>query len=251
MMIFLSKFLPLLVLPVGITIFLLIAAAITKRRSFVIAALLLLWITSMPLVGNRLSQWMDAGQIRIPATQAANADAIVVLSTGRAMAPGPASVSEWDDPDRFFGGVELFKAGKAPLLIFTGGWFPDAPSAPLEGDILAAHAKAMGVPPDRILTTGRVVNTLEESRAVAALVKDREPKVSTILLVTSAFHISRSKLLFERAGFRVVPYPVDFGASRANRLSPLDFVPTAAALLRTQAAIRELYGQIVYRLLPA
>lgn len=246
-MVFLSKFLPLLVLPVGITIMLLIVSVVTRRRWLSVIAIVFLWVTSMPLVGNALSQSLDAGQIRIPATEAATADAIVVLSTGRVVAPGPAAISEWDDPDRFFGGVELLQAGKAPLLVFTGGWFPYAASAPLEGDILAGYAKAMGVPAERILTTGRVVNTLEESRAVAEVLKDRTPRVSSILLVTSAFHMPRARLLFERAGFEVRPFPVDFGASRAGELSVLDFVPNAAALLRTQGALRELYGRAFYR----
>jgi uncharacterized SAM-binding protein YcdF (DUF218 family) len=248
MIVFLSKFLPLLVLPLGITLIMLLVGILNRRRWILIAAALFLWITSTPLVGNSLSQAMDAGQIRIPAADALTADAIVVLSTGRAVAPGPAAISEWDDADRFFGGVELFRAGKAPLLVFTGGWFPYSPTAPLEGEILAEYAKAMGVPSDRVLTTGRVVNTLEESRATAALFKERALPVSRILLVTSAFHMSRARLLFERAGFAVVPYPVDFGASRAAALGFLDVVPTAAALLRTQTAMRELYGQLAYRI---
>lgn len=249
MMVLLSKILPLLVLPIGITLALLIAAAVTKRRVLLVGAIALLWLSSVPVVGNRLLIAMEDGHVRIPAAAAPTADAIVVLSGGRPVAPGPAAISEWDDPDRFFGGVELLQAGKAPLLIFTGGWFPDAPGAPLEGDILSGYAKAMGVPADRVLTTGPVVNTLEESQAVAELVKDRQPAVSTILLVTSAFHVNRAKLLFERAGFRVLPYAVDFGVSRASRLSPLDFVPSAAALQRTQTAIREWYGRVVYQLI--
>jgi hypothetical protein len=49
---------------------------------------------------------------------------VSVLSEGRLVAPGNAAVSEWKDADRFFGGVELFKAGKSPLLVFTGGAAP-------------------------------------------------------------------------------------------------------------------------------
>jgi hypothetical protein len=58
------------------------------------------------------------------AVDASEADAIVVLSEGRVVVPGKAAVSEWSDADRFFGGVELFRAGKSPLLVFTGGAAP-------------------------------------------------------------------------------------------------------------------------------
>ncbi len=37
-------------------------------------------------------------------------NAIVVLNGGRVIPPGAAGVSEWSDPYRLFGGVELFQA---------------------------------------------------------------------------------------------------------------------------------------------
>lgn len=82
-------------------------------------------------------------------------DAIVVLSVGRVVAPGKERVSEWGDANRFFGDVELYQAGKAALLVFTGAWISWEPDAPLEGDVLAAQARTLGVPGDRILVTGR------------------------------------------------------------------------------------------------
>ena len=47
------------------------------------------------------------------AMAAPRADAIVVLSGGRHPAPGVARVSEWEDPDRFLAGLDLYRAGKA------------------------------------------------------------------------------------------------------------------------------------------
>jgi len=249
MMVFLSKFLPLLVLPIGITLILLAAGLIARKRWLLVTAAIWLWLCSIPAVGNNLARAMESSAVRIPAAEAPTADAIVVLSGGRVVAPGPAQISEWDDPDRFFGGVELFQAGKAPLLVFTGGWFPYTPSAPLEGDVSARYAVALGVPAEQVLKTGAVVNTLEESQAVAALVKGRTPPVSRILLVTTAFHMPRASRLFEAAGFTVVPFHVDFNVNDATELSVLDFVPNAAALSRTQVAMREMYGRIVVRLL--
>lgn len=246
-LIFLSKFLPLFVLPLGVTLILLIAGIALRRRWLLVAAAALLWICSMPVVGNRLARGMEAGMVRRPAAEAPSAEAVVVLSGGRVVAPGPAAISEWEDADRFFGGVELFHAGKAPLLVFTGGWFPLAPDAPLEGDVLSAHARALGVPADRVITTGRVVNTLEESREVALILKARTPAVTRILLVTSAFHMPRAQRLFEQAGLTVLPFPVDFAVSEVATLSLLDFVPTAPALARTQVALRETYGRVLYR----
>ncbi|MFL0774594.1 MAG: hypothetical protein AB8A39_07525 [Prochlorococcus sp.] len=60
----------------------------------------------------------------IAAAEASCAEAIVVLSGGRHPAPGAARVSEWHDPDRFMAGLDLYRAGKAPRLLFTGGASP-------------------------------------------------------------------------------------------------------------------------------
>ena len=82
------------------------------------------------------------------------------MSGGRVIAPLAAGVSEWSDADRYFGGVELFQAGKAPLLLFTVGWSPWEPNAKLEGDILIKYAEALGISTVNTQSTSAVVNTV-------------------------------------------------------------------------------------------
>jgi uncharacterized SAM-binding protein YcdF (DUF218 family) len=124
MMFYLSRILPLFVLPVGVTLILLLGGILFRRRGVLVTALAILWLSSMPLVGGWLVRAAEQWTERIPAKDAPAGDAIVVLSTGRVVAPGRAAISEWTDPDRFFAGVELFQAGKAPLLVFTGAGSP-------------------------------------------------------------------------------------------------------------------------------
>jgi uncharacterized SAM-binding protein YcdF (DUF218 family) len=50
------------------------------------------------------------------------------------------------------------------------------------------------------------------------------PNNSSIILVTSAYHMQRSKYLFEKQGFDVMPYPVDFKSSIQN-LTIISFLP--------------------------
>lgn len=248
MMVYLRQILPTFFLPFFVSVVVMLAGLITRRRWMIWTGLVLLWISSMPFVSGRLVRATEGWAQRIAATDAPTADAVVVLSGGRFVAPGRAAVSEWEDADRFFGGVELVQAGKSNLLIFTGGWSPSIPTAPLEGAILAKLAVALGVPPDRVLTTGPVTNTAEEARAVAALMTARRHAGRTILLVTSAFHMSRARRAFERAGFAVTPFPVDFRQADDGGFSFRDFLPNAAALGQSQMAMRELYGRLVYRL---
>ena len=240
----LSKILPELILPVGGTVLLLMIAALRRSWTIVLCVWFLLLFVSIPWTGNQLMESMEAGMERVSAPMAERAQAIVVLSTGRTVAPGPEKISEWHDADRFFGGIELFRAGKAPLLMFTGGSAPWERDAPLEGEILAGHARSMGIPAEAIRVTRQAYNTREEAAAVRELIPAHPSKKSAILLVTSAMHMPRAQKVFEQGGFQVLPFPVDFITSATRKAYPTDFVPSAVGLFKTSAALRELYGRI-------
>lgn len=252
-MIYLHKILPIFLLPVGIVLLLVLTGLLLHRRMLIWAAIALLWLGSTPLVSNLAIRAVESPAVRNPAIEAPNADAIVVLSGGRIVAPGAAAISEWGDANRFFGGVELFKAGKAPLLVFTGGRLPWEPEmARPEGEILSEHAKVFGVPVEHVVSTGAVANTAEEASAVAALLVEKRmksgalPATTRVLLVTSAFHMARAQKLFEREGLTVIPFPVNFQVSVDEGLRVIDFLPNAGALSLTERAWREIYGRMFY-----
>lgn len=244
----LREILPLLVLPVGLTIAFLILGLWLRRRALITLALALFWLSSTPLVSGELMTALESSGGRLVAARMPTADAIVVLSTGRSQAPGPERVSEWVDADRFFGGVELMTAQRAPHIVFTGGVSSTQPLSPLEGEILRTYASAFGLPDSTILVKAAVNNTEEEAAAVSDLLRSRRHGRPRVLLVTSAFHMQRAMSLFERKGIDVVPFPVDF-RGRYEEVRFAYFVPSARALERTELALRELYGRVLYRVL--
>ena len=151
---------------------------------------------------------------------------------------------EWNSAvDRYFAGVDLYQAERAPRLIFTRGWVPWMADQLPEGEVLAQMARGDGVPGDAILITDVVMNTAAEAQSVAALLGEGDHQ---IILVTSAYHMARSTLLFERAGLDVIPFPVDFLTSATKSFSILDLLPTAGDLASTEWALREFYGYLFY-----
>ncbi|MEB3242740.1 MAG: YdcF family protein [Cyanobacteriota bacterium] len=243
----LSKLLPLLVLPLGLAL-LLLAWGIGRRRwAPVRAALALLWLFATPLTAQLLWRWVERPWQPLRPETMPTAAAIVVLGGGRHPAPGPLRRTEWVDADRFFGGVDLFRTGRAPLLLFTGGAITLARDLPTEGEAHRQVAQTLGLPPRALAVTPYVRNTAEEARAVAA----RLPRGSRVLLVTSAFHMRRAQALFARQGLVVVPYPVDFQARGAWAGSVLkDFrywFPSADGLEGSSRALREMVGRLVSR----
>ena len=251
-MIYLHKLLPVFLLPTGLTILLVATGLLLNRKKLIASGLIFLWICSTYAFSDQLMSWVESPFQRISASEVEPADAVVVLSGGRVVAPGPLAISEWTDADRFYGGVELFKAGKALWLVFTGGWAPWEPNAKPEGEVLKIYAEQLGVPHKQILISGVAQNTAEEAVAVKEVLNQKngeQQKQMKILLVTSAFHMQRSKKLFERAGFEVEPFAVDFQVNAAREFSVLELLPKASALKKTETALLELYGRSYYALI--
>ena len=178
----------------------------------------------------------------IPISSIKKNDAIVVLS-GMVLKVGndKHSTYEFKDPDRFFTGIDLIKQSKSDKLIFTAGQLPWTVNGLPEGYILKEKAISLGVPGE-IIVTEKVKNTYEESIAVTKLI----PNNSYIILVTSAYHMDRSKYLFEKQGFKVTPFPVDFKYQNLNN-SIIHYIPHYNALRKTSTFIRENIGRLYYK----
>ena len=250
-MLYLAKILPTVVLPPGLAILLLVLSLAIRKRLFAVAALAVMWLSSTSLISDSVMRAAEGWTVRQPFSSAPRADAVVVLSGILRSVPGPETQDEWTDSvDRFEAGVALVEEGHAPLLVFTGGWLPWNPGARPEGEVLRERAMARGVPADCLVVTGTASNTEEEARAVAAVLRGRGASgpSPSVILVTSAFHMRRSALLFTRADLSVTPFPVDFRTSSAP-FSFMDVLPRAGSIEVTETALREFYGYLYYKLI--
>ena len=245
-MLLLHKILPLLILPSGLALLSLLLGLVLRKRFFFYLSFVLLVLFSMPLVSNGLMRAVEGVSVRSPAGAARKADAIVVLSGMISQVEG-APLGEWSEgADRFEGGIELFRAGKAPLLVFTRGQIPWEKESVPEGELLRERALLLGIPQKRILLTDKAGNTAEEATAVKHLLGGGAAR-KRILLVTSAYHLRRAVLLFERAGFEVEPFRVDIQTPQRNRMTVLDLLPNSEALMKSETAVREMIGYLYYR----
>lgn len=244
-MLLLNKVLPLFVLPIGIVCALLLLAVWRKKTWPVVAALGLVYAASLPLVADRLVGRLERDQVPLAVSEAGTADAVVVLGGILGSAHAPGAIPSWNDPvERYEAGVALVLAGRAEKLIFTGAsrsWHGEWTT---EGEQLRRLAIERGVPEEKIIVTRLVANTATEAAAVADLMRDRGWR--KIILVTSAWHMPRSLLLFQRAGVACQPFPVDFRSDRIRTVGLMDFVPQGEAWMKTEMAIREMYGYAFY-----
>lgn len=253
-MIYLHKLLPLLLSPIVVVLALVLVGAWRRSRAVLVAAALLLWTLSTRVIVDALLRAVEGHRVRLEAATMPKADAVVVLSGMLMHVQGEKGlVSEWGDAaDRLFGGLELMQADKAPRLVLTRGLLPWQGKIRTEGESLREIAIAAGVPAEKILLTAPAMNTAEEAVGVRQLLGGTASgstfgPTPRVLLVTSAFHMPRSKALFERQGFTVIEYPVDFRVD-ATSGAPMKYLPSASSLRDADLSIRELLGRLYYAL---
>jgi uncharacterized SAM-binding protein YcdF (DUF218 family) len=202
------------------------------------SALVWLYAWSLPV----MSLWLRArieGQYPATTIQAVRAaQAIVVL--GGAIAPAQAGHNEPNlgaGVDRVWYAARLYHAGKAPLLLLSGGSDPTI-SMTSEAEAMRLLLRDLGVPDTAMLLESRSRTTEENARFSGALLRQRG--ITTVLLVTSALHMKRAFRHWDAEGLQVQPAATDYEA----RLVPVwqMWLPDAGALDGSARALKELVG---------
>ncbi len=130
----------------------------------------------------------------------------------------------------------------ARLLVSGGGGtvFGDGTA---EAPVIANFLESIGIDPARITIEDRSRTTYENAVFSRERVEPRQGE--RWLLVTSAWHMPRAVGVFEKAGFRVTPYPVDFRTGGpGNNLRPFGFI--SEGLRRLDIGTKEWAGLIAY-----
>ena len=91
---------------------------------------------------------------------------------------------------------EMSRGGRAPIVVACGGLRWDGIS---EADAIAELLQESGVPNAKIVRERESRDTFENAAEAAKILADK-PTV----LVTCTWHLPRARLLFERAGVKVV-----------------------------------------------
>ncbi len=246
------KLLSLFAYPLGLSIVLLLLSRLLswlgRRRTaslLVIFSVALLWLCSMPRFSDWAISTLEDEWPPVPAALAPRADVIVLLGgMTRGVVPGADLPDLSGSVDRLFHAAALYRAGKAPVLLLTGG---NAPGYEAEALSMKHMLLAMGIPDEVLLLEDRSRNTRQNARYSAAVLRDRQ--VRSILLVTSAYHMRRAKLEFERQGFEVLPAATDYQVVEAPR-TLLDWLPVVGSLNQTTRVVKEYLGLMVAVVIP-
>ena len=247
-----SKILPSLTLPLGTAIILIFIGLLRKSMKYIFLSLIILYSFSTKIMSEKLINFVEMDWQYKDINEIPKADSAVVLSGEiKKLASNKIYYQEWNDPDRFFAGINLIKNKKARKLIFTGGVKPFLKNSFVEGELLKQEALLMGLLPEEILISENVLNTYQESIAIKNLLLKKNLK-KQIILVTSAFHMNRARFLFEKQNIDVIPYPVDFKSSKLSDAvlfsNPINWFPDPRNLYLSSICLREIFGRVFYYL---
>jgi uncharacterized SAM-binding protein YcdF (DUF218 family) len=183
----------------------------------------------------------------VPDLTGRKVDGIIVLGGAvqerQTLAHGPIALN--DAGERVVAMADLARRFPDARVIFTGGAgiYSNAPKP--EGEVLKEQLGALGLAADRVIIESRSVNTWENAVLSKPLAQPRPGE--TWLLVTSAWHMPRSVGIFRKAGWTVTAYPVDFRTAGWQDQTR-GFSSVSDGLRRTEVALREWLGLLVYRL---
>ena len=147
--------------------------------------------------------------------------------------------------ERLTATAELALAFPDARIILSGGDAGIVIESVAESPLAAEFLVSLGIARDRIEIEDRSVDTYENAVFSYELAEPGEGE--RWLLVTSAYHIPRAMGVFDKVGFEVEPYPVDFRTRGAGDRG-LPFHRVSEGLRRMDVAAREWVGLVVYRL---
>jgi len=206
----------------------------------------ILWFASMPAMSWYVWRAMEGEFPPVPVAQAPEADAIVVLGGCIGIKEPPrVEVDLVNTSDRVLHAFRLYCAGKAPIIIATGGVKPWLGTKTPESDGIYALLEEWGVPPSAIVREQGSLNTYENAIHTQKLMERLGLK--KVLLVTSALHMKRALATFRGAGIDAIPSPTDYGALNSKKFTVLDFLPDSESLAGITQAYKEYLGFLVYR----
>jgi uncharacterized SAM-binding protein YcdF (DUF218 family) len=131
--------------------------------------------------------------------------------------------------------VRLWKGMPGGIIIVSGG--THVPKKMTTGAAMAILAQEMGVPREALVLETQSWDTDDEARILAPMLKERP-----FALVTSACHMKRSMLTFQRYGLNPLAAPTDFEVKFSSLNEYVPFIPGAAHLGRSEKAMHEYLG---------
>ena len=215
-----------------------------KRRWLTVLGLAGLVLFALPVVSGSLIAILESG-LNPPAIASPTPQAVVILS-GDQLEIRAGDVTAYRvgglTLEREQAGAALARRTSLPILVTGGALHPWSP--PLAGIMATSMAQDFNMSVK--WQEQRSIDTWENAAFSAAIL--HKAGITSVYVVTHAWHMKRSLLAFRRAGLTVTAAPVAIDAEPSLRASA--FVPHVRAWLASYYAAHELIGWAWYAIRP-
>ncbi|WAH36743.1 YdcF family protein [Alicyclobacillus dauci] len=245
-MFYILKVIQHLILPPGLFVVLaiIVAARIykTARKAafalFGIAAFI--YVCSAPMVADALLHPLEQ---RYTQPKNPSGDVIVVLgasfSVGTPSFEGTGNLTG-DSAARVLAAARLQKQLHIPIIV-SGGPLEHVGGESVSFASIARHdLNGIGVASNQIYLDQESRNTQENAVNTKVILDNH--KFKHPILITSAYHMERSVLDFQRIGIAVTPFPTDYEVSSQGQPYDVAWLPSADGLSLAEIALKEYLG---------
>lgn len=202
----------------------------------------LIWLISVPPVSNSMLRYLESDFQFIKNPQA---DVIIVL--GERFLTGVRDFSGFGSPSalmmtRLFTAARLQKKLNVPVII---SYEIAAKDQSLESSIAKHYLFEFGVSDKDIIIEGKSRNTFENAKNSKALCQVKGFK--NPIIVTSAYHLRRSILSFNKVEMSVTPFPSNFLSPEKENYEWYSFFPNYESFKKASIALKEYFGLFFYK----
>ncbi len=149
--------------------------------------------------------------------------------------------------DRLMEAEKLYHKGIIKKIMFSGGNGLLFNDSYIESEAIRDYLLAKKIPVSDIIIENTSRNTMENAINSAKIIKEKYNE-GLFLLITSANHMRRAKMCFNKASLETTGFPTD--CTTSYRSTKYDYIlfPKVEALERWQDLIHECIGYIVYEI---
>jgi len=144
---------------------------------------------------------------------------------------------------RYNSAISMFRKGKIKNICILGRH---------SNTNLKDQLIEVGIPEEVLFFESNSRNTYEHSLFFKDFMDEIQPKAldtSSFILITSAFHLRRSKMCFDKQKIPTALYGHNSRSYERKYYRPTDMIPTAQAMFEWEKIIREWVGIITYKVL--
>ena len=208
-------------------------------------------IVTVNLLFYLLSTWWIAGMMIVSLEDKYSrpdnleGDCIIMLGGG-AMAGTPALVGNGTlscgAESRLALAAQLYHQKPLPIIVSGGQVYSDSGN---EAQIAKREFSFLGIPEKDVIIEDKSLNTRQNAIYTAQIMQEKGFKKP--ILVTSAFHMERSVLNFQKEGIEPIPFPTDFRTNQPRNFHLNKLEPSPSALESSTLFFREKLRSFVTR----